>query len=114
MKRSKEMFLSLFDQMDRSNRPKDKYMLLSGFMKGIIFSDDPAEEKIDDLIALSDALDESLHKELVNQKKQIGDDLDKLKPKQKAKWGLSAPTKELFGHKPEPTQPRPPKPPVHR
>lgn len=66
MKRNKEMFLSLFDQMDRSNREKDKYMLHAGFMKGIVFSDDTAEEKINDLIALSDALDESLHKELIN------------------------------------------------
>jgi hypothetical protein len=108
------MFLSLFDQMDRSNRPKDKYMLLSGFMKGIVFSDDKSEDKIKELIALSDALDESLHKELIDQRKQIEDDLDKFKPKQKLKWGLSAPTKELFGHKPPPTQPRPPKPPAHR
>jgi hypothetical protein len=65
MKRSKEMFLSLFDQMDKANREKDKYMLLSGFMKGIVFSNDSAEEKIDDLISLSDALDESLYKELI-------------------------------------------------
>lgn len=52
--------------MDKVGKPKDKYMLLNGFMKGIVFSQDSADEKVNDLQALSDAFDESLHKELEN------------------------------------------------
>jgi hypothetical protein len=64
MEWTKDGFLGLFDQMDKVNKQKDKYILLSGFMKGIAFSDDPAEEKVKGIQALSNALDESLNKEL--------------------------------------------------
>jgi hypothetical protein len=65
MEWSKEKYLEVFDTMDKVGKPKDKYMLLNGFMKGIVFSSDSDKEKLDDLQALSDAFDESLHRELI-------------------------------------------------
>lgn len=60
----REFYLDNFNEMDRVNKPKYKYMLLHGFVKGIMYSDESLEAKDKLIKDVLSAFDESLKNEV--------------------------------------------------